>query len=136
MFETPQAAETAFYEAFERKDLTAMMAVWAQDEAVVCVHPMGPRLQGRVDIEDSWAGIFAGGGTLVFEISACQSLHAETLAIHNVYENISFGAEQRSIVVATNVYRRGEDGWRMWLHHGSPGQQPSIPVTKVTTALH
>jgi hypothetical protein len=24
------------------------------------------------------------------------------------------------LVVATNVFRRTEDGWRVWSHHGSP----------------
>ena len=40
-------AEAAFYEAFEKADIDEMMAVWADDVDVVCVHPMGPRLEGR-----------------------------------------------------------------------------------------
>ena len=31
IFPTPQDAEAAFYEALERADLEAMMAVWAED---------------------------------------------------------------------------------------------------------
>ena len=34
-FSTPDQAEDAFYRALERADLSAMMAVWAEDEEVV-----------------------------------------------------------------------------------------------------
>ena len=44
IFPTPQDAESAFYEALERADLEQMMAVWSEDEEIVCVHPGGPRL--------------------------------------------------------------------------------------------
>ena len=46
LFPTPDDAESAFYDAFERADLAAMMVVWAEDDDVVCVHPPGPRLTG------------------------------------------------------------------------------------------
>ena len=46
-FPTSQDAENAFYDALERADLDAMMAVWAEDEEIVCVHPTGPRLAGH-----------------------------------------------------------------------------------------
>ena len=38
-------------------------------------------------------------------------------------ENIDHGPgfAQRSLVIATNMYRRAEDGWRMIAHHASPG---------------
>ena len=41
---TAQDAENAFYEALEHGDLEGMMAVWAEDEEIICVHPTGPRL--------------------------------------------------------------------------------------------
>ena len=44
IFPTAQDAETAFYEALERCDLEGMMAVWAEDEEIVCVHPAGGRV--------------------------------------------------------------------------------------------
>ena len=50
IFPTAQDAENAFYEALERADLEAMMAVWAEDEEIICVHPTGPRLTGRWDL--------------------------------------------------------------------------------------
>jgi len=47
IFPTAQDAETAFYEALERCDLDGMMAVWAEDEDILCVHPTGGRLTGH-----------------------------------------------------------------------------------------
>ena len=32
LFASPEDAETAFYDAIERADLEAMMAIWADDE--------------------------------------------------------------------------------------------------------
>ena len=37
LFTTPQDAEAAFYDAFEKSDLDAMMGVWADDDDIVCV---------------------------------------------------------------------------------------------------
>ena len=62
IFPTAQDAENAFYEALERADLERMMAVWAEDEEIVCVHPGGPRLTGQDQVRESWRQIFAGGG--------------------------------------------------------------------------
>ena len=46
IYTTPTDAALAFYQAFEAKDLDAMMATWAEDEEIVCVHPGGTRLVG------------------------------------------------------------------------------------------
>src|SRR4029077_21153569 len=39
IYTTPGDAALAFYQAFEARDLDAMMATWAEDEDIVCVHP-------------------------------------------------------------------------------------------------
>ena len=46
IYTSPQDAALAFYQAFEAKDVEAMMSTWADDEEIVCVHPGGPRLVG------------------------------------------------------------------------------------------
>jgi hypothetical protein len=53
------------------------------------------------------------------------------LSIHSVHENILVQGEPRARapVVATNVYLRTGNGWRMVLHHGSPAPQaPRVPA--------
>ena len=61
LFATPQEAEAAFYEAFVKRDLEGMMAVWADDDEVYCVHPRGPRVTGVAQVRESWRQVFAGG---------------------------------------------------------------------------
>jgi ketosteroid isomerase-like protein len=48
-------------------------------------------------------------------------------AIHNVHEVISTtdGSRTAGPIVATNVYARTTDGWRMIVHHASPA--PALP---------
>src|SRR5450756_440564 len=106
IFATPQDAEAAFYEAFEKADLDAMMAVWADDDDIVCVHPGGIRLSGMAQVRESWRRVFAGGQTLRFRLRHRQSLNGMTLTVHSVYEQISVDGEvrARNPVIATNIY--------------------------------
>lgn len=125
-YATPDEAEAAFYGAFQRADGDAMMAVWAEDDDIVCVHPLGPRLQGRTAIESSWREIFAAGAELRFRVTRIQSTDTDALSVRCVLEYIEYGAPpQRSLVIATNVYRLTASGWRIVLHHASPGAPPA-----------
>jgi uncharacterized protein (TIGR02246 family) len=127
-FPTPQDAEAAFYDALERGDLEAMMEVWAEDEEVVCVHPTGPRLSGYDQVRESWVQIFNSRQKLQVRISNQLYVQGMMLAIHSVHENIHVQGETRARApaVATNVYTRTGNGWRMLVHHASPA--PSVPV--------
>ena len=127
LFTTPQDAEAAFYDAFEKSDLDAMMGVWADDDDIVCVHPGGPRLTGAEQVREAWRQIFAGGQTLRFRLRQQQTINGMTLVVHTVYEQITSAGEARARqpVIATNVYMRTENGWRMVVHHASPA--PATP---------
>ncbi len=122
LFTTPQEVEAAFYEAFEKGDLDAMMSVWADDDDIVCVHPGGQRLAGTEQIREAWRQIFAGGQALQFRLREQRAMNGMTLVVHSVYEQINAGGEARARqpVIATNVYMRTENGWRMIVHHASP----------------
>ena len=121
LFATPQDAETAFYEAFESADLEAMMAVWAGEDEIVCVHPQGQRLQGYAAVRESWRQLFEAGGTLRFRLSDVREFHGAVFAVHMVHEHLA--TPDRSgwgpPVIATNVYTLTDQGWRMLLHHAS-----------------
>jgi ketosteroid isomerase-like protein len=138
VFPTAQDAENAFYEALERCDLDGMMAVWAEDDDIVCVHPGGPRLTGHEQVRDSWEQIFAGGPRARLHISQQVAITAMMLAVHSVHE--SFGAQDTPAVpvVATNVYLRSAAGWRMIVHHASPAQaRPQrVPRAGAPKLLH
>lgn len=122
VFTSARDAEAAFYEAIERADLEAMMAVWADEDDIVCVHPGGMRLAGVEQVRESWRRIFAGGRGLRFRLRLLRTIDGMTLAVHSVYEQITAAGEARPAqpVVATNVYQRSGNGWRMVAHHASP----------------
>ena len=119
---TPQDAEAAFYEALERADLEAMMAVWAEDEEIVCIHPGGPRLVGYASIREAWRRMFDGGARLQVRLSQPTIVQGPLATATTVMEHISVRDDEsvRPPLVATNVYVRGALGWRMVLHHASP----------------
>lgn len=130
IYPTPQEAESAFYDALEKADLDAMMSVWADEDDIVCVHPGGPRLSGTAQIRESWRQIFSGGQSLRFRLHHLQSLSGVTLVVHSLYEQISMagGANEKrepATAVATNIYLRTEQGWRMVAHHASPAPVPA-----------
>jgi uncharacterized protein (TIGR02246 family) len=131
IFTTPQDVENAFYEALERADLEAMMAVWAEDEEIVCVHPGGARLAGYADIRDAWRRVFENNTKLQVQLSTPTVMHTPFTAVHSLIERISVAGmeETRAPVVATNVYVRGPLGWRMIVHHASaaPPSAPEAP---------
>jgi uncharacterized protein (TIGR02246 family) len=143
LFPTAQDAENAFYEALERCDLDGMMAVWAEDEDIVCVHPAGPRLTGQDQIRESWARIFSGGPRARVHITSQVAISGMMLAVHSVHENFTIEGERQADarplpVVATNVYLRTAAGWRMIVHHASPApaEKQAAPREAPPKMLH
>ena len=137
-YATSGDAERAFYEAFQRADVEVMMEVWADDDSIICIHPMGPRLEGREAVAQSWREIFAGGSRLRFELTQVACTLDGDLAVHCVYENIrqEESPARRSLVLATNIYRSTDRGWRMIMHHASPGVVPPDPGDEPPSTLH
>ena len=138
IFATPQDAASAFYEAFEARDVEAMMAVWAEDEEIVCVHPTGPRLAGLAEVRASWERIFAGGAGTRVQITHKVEMTGVMLAVHSVHENFSAPVGERppAPIVATNVYLRSAAGWRMIVHHASPAPGVAEPRSDAPKILH
>lgn len=141
-FPTPQDAEAAFYDALERADLEAMMAVWAEDEEIICVHPTGPRLAGHEQVRESWRRIFSGGGGVRITLTQLVASQAMMVAVHSVQENApargSGPRQPAATVIATNVYLRTAAGWRMIVHHAShaPGHAESPRAEAGPKILH
>ena len=135
IFPTAQDAENAFYEALERCDLEAMMAVWAEDDEIICVHPTGPRLTGQDQIRESWARIFSSGPRARVHITNQVAISGMMLAVHSVHENFTIQGQARGDaqpvpVVATNIYLRTAAGWRMIVHHASPAPAAAQPAPR------
>ena len=125
---TADDIEATFYEALQRGDIDALMACWADEDEVFCVHPGGPRLVGASAIRAAFEQMFANGA---IHATPAHVRRVESLAsaVHNVLERIEvLTAEgpRHAFVLATNVYHRTPQGWRMVAHHASPGsaQEP------------
>ena len=138
LYPTPDDAETAFYEAFERADLAAMMAVWAASDDIVCIHPTGPRLQGFEAVRDSWMQIFAGGSQLRVRTTEVKKFEGQSVAVHSVVEVLTAPGQQGApqSVLATNVYELGDAGWRMVVHHAAPMPEAAAPADEPPAPTH
>ncbi len=129
----------AFYDAFERADLNLMMAVWADEPGVICIHPQGSRLAGLTAIRESFAEIFSHGPNANLKVSELRKQEGQTLAIHSVYETFVMPGQAAAMspVLATNVFMLTPGGWRMVLHHGSISPQGTTAEEQgVSRILH
>lgn len=140
LFGSPAEAEAAFYRAFEEADLEGMMAVWADEDDIACIHPGGPRLTGPEQVRDGWRQLFRPGPTLRFAVTGRQLFTGASLAVSSVMENIQVIGEPgaRHTVMATNVYLLTPRGWRMLSHHASPspGAAQAPPPAQDPPVLH
>lgn len=134
---TAEAAEAAFYAAIAHADIDALMALWADDEEIVCIHPGARRLVGYAAIRASWELIFEGGGVPI----RTQQLHATQnlmMAVRNVIEEIPRPEDDINNVhiLATNVYMKTPQGWRIVTHHASIAAGDAEPEHAVGAMLH
>jgi ketosteroid isomerase-like protein len=137
--QSPEDTEHAFYDALEAGDLDALMALWADDEQVVCIHPGGPRIVGHDDIRESWKQVLASGNLRIRPV-AVRAIEGMMVAIHNLTEQVLVSGSRSSQVVeitATNVYLKGPQGWKMVLHHASPAaDNDETEETSLSPTLH
>mgnify|MGYP002139515559 FL=1 len=135
---TPDDVEQAFYEALHNADLQQLMACWAEEDEIVCVHPGGPRLIGAGAIRQAFELMFANGSVQAFpeRIHKIESLAS---AVHHLVEKVEVLTPQgiqTAWVQATNVYHKTPQGWRMVAHHASPGSEPDEPAPEAPSTLH
>jgi ketosteroid isomerase-like protein len=139
LFASPNDVETQFYEALQQGDLAKLMALWADDEEIVCVHPGGPRMVGPRAIGAAFEAIFANGGVPVMP-EQVHRLHAVGMAVHHLVERISVrtgDGEQTAWVLATNVYLKTTQGWRGARPCASPGTpEQARPEHESPSTLH
>ena len=132
--------EAEFYEALRRGDLERLMALWADDDEIVCVHPGGTRIVGNAAIRASFEAIFANGGIPV-RPEQVHRLAALGSALHHLVERIEVSGEQgpqTAWVTATNLYLKTARGWRLASHHASPalGHEPPVVGGEAPSTLH
>jgi len=115
--------ETAFYEALQAGDIDRLMACWADEDDIVCVHPGGPRLVGAGAIRAAFDAMFANG-SIRAHAEKVRKIETMAASVHSVLERIEVMTEEgprHAYVIATNVYHKTAQGWRLVAHHASPG---------------
>jgi ketosteroid isomerase-like protein len=131
-------ANTAFYTAIEGGDLDALERLWLDgptSASVCCIHPGNPPLYGRRAVLRSFAALMAATPYIQFILTDVHVTIAGETAVVTCEENILTGAGDSGDadlgglgggqkVLATNVFRRRPQGWRLWLHHASPLVDP------------
>jgi uncharacterized protein (TIGR02246 family) len=136
---SPEEIEHQFYEALQRGDIEQLMAVWSDDDDVCCVHPGGPRVIGPSAVRAAFESIFANG-VIDVQPEKVRRLHTHDCAVHSVLERIRVmtgQGPQSAWVVATNVYVKTAQGWRLVAHHASPGsQREAQEVAESASVLH
>lgn len=131
--------EQQFYEAMQRGDIDRLMAVWADDEDITCVHPGGPRVVGAVAIRSAFESIFANGAINAHP-EKVRRLQTHACSVHSVLEHVHLMTTEgpkSAWVVATNVYVKMPQGWRLVSHHASPGSPREIQdIVEAASTLH
>ena len=131
--------EAAFYEALQAADIERLMACWADDDEIVCVHPGGPRVVGPGAIRATFDAIFSNGSIRAWP-EQVRKVEALASVVHNVLERVEVLPESgpaKAWVLATNVYHKTAQGWRMVAHHASPGSQSEAQeINEAPPVLH
>ena len=134
----PDEVEAQFYEALQQADLDKLMALWSDDDEIACVHPGGPRVVGHAAIRASFEAIFANGPIPV-QPRAVRRLQGLAHAVHHVNEQVAIRTRDgiaEAWTHASNVFVKTAQGWRLVLHHASPGDGGQPGAGEGPSTLH
>lgn len=137
LYATIDDIEAAFYDAFNRGDLEALMAVWSDADEVSCVHPGGQRLVGLAAIRESWKQLFEDGLRLRLRIHHSIAHTSPMLVVRSVLQHVVIEGDDSMPppIIAINVYARGAFGWRLVMHHASPSPETERGVQDDTPRI-
>lgn len=137
---TPDEVEATFYEALQSADIEKLMTCWADEDDVVCIHPGGPRVVGFSAVRAAFDAMFSNGGAILARPESIRRIDSLAAAVHNLLERVEVMTPEgpvQAYVQATNVYHKTPQGWRMVVHHASPGDQSEVQeVNQTTQVLH
>ena len=115
--EEVRATNEAFYRAFRERDVTAMESIWAHTVPVACMHPGMDVVQGRAEVLKSWKGILSHEDAPRLQ---CARVEVHILGRTAYVTCLEGVAGDRPALIATNVFHREDDVWRMVHHQAAP----------------
>ena len=136
---SPDEIEHQCYEALQQGDIEKLMSAWSDDDDIACVHPGGTRVIGAAAIRSSFESIFANGAINAHPEKVHRVL-SHSSAVHSVLERVevmSKDGPHSAWVIATNVYLKTAQGWRLVAHHASPGTPREVQeIVEAASVLH
>jgi ketosteroid isomerase-like protein len=124
-------ANEAFYQAFADRDLSTMERLWSRRESVACIHPGWTPIYGREQVIASWRGILANPRSPAIACRRPQVFMQGQSAFVVCFEEMD-GA----FLIATNVFLREADGWKLTHHQAGPVPAPEGDDDVAETAMH
>jgi hypothetical protein len=112
-------ANEAFYRAFSERDLAAMEALWSHRSPVACVHPGWNALTDREAVMASWAGILRSPSA-----PRVRCLDPTVYVTGKTAFVVCYEAIRGGFLVATNIFAREDEGWRILHHQAGQTAQP------------
>jgi hypothetical protein len=104
----------AFYMCFAAGDADGMDDLWAKSVSVTCIHPGWESLVGRAAVIDSWRTIITAGAPQIRCREPEVSLYGDTASV------ICFEEVEGRFLIATNLFVREEEVWKMVHHQAGP----------------
>jgi len=111
------AINERFYEAFRTRDIDQLDGVLAVVAPVAVAHPGWRALAGRDEVLASWRAIFRNP-----RAPEVRCDHPVVFLMGDVAMVVCTEALPEGSLVATNLYVREGEGWRMTHHHAGPGE--------------
>ena len=129
--------EAAFYDALQSANIDKLMACWADEDEIVCIHPGGPRVVGVAAIRATFEAMFANGSIRAWP-ERVRKIDSMASCVHNLVERVEVATPEgprNAWVIATNIYHKTAQGWRMVAHHASPGTEGDIEEISLSTQV-
>ncbi len=109
------AQNRAFYAALRNRDVELMGQVWSMCAQVSCIHPGWQPLHGREMVMASWETILQHTNLpAIYPQAASVKLFGDTALV------ICEESYKEGSLVATNVFVRESDDWRLLHHQAGP----------------
>ncbi|HZT19983.1 MAG TPA: nuclear transport factor 2 family protein [Dongiaceae bacterium] len=124
-------ANEAFYRAFASRDVAAMERLWSRTEPVTCIHPGWSPIVGRERVLASWRAILSNPASPAIICRRPQAFLRGDSAFVLCYEDIN-----DAVLIATNLFARESDGWKMTHHQAGPVAAPPEAEGAAETAVH